>query len=165
MAESRGIAEISGVDVENIASENEVSKANIWEIGGGQRETSLFRALLNSGLTSYADGKNDASFSAQSDGRNNGMVYFAYTSNRTTTTYNFTLTISGLVRTGWNISASSTASFGTDVIVSSRASNGALNINLSPRVSATTIYLGLWVDPSARNVDQISVQNLIVTAS
>jgi len=162
MARDFGIASISGVAIANVGKRSAVSKANIWDISGQQREQSLFRTLSVDGALTYTQGKNSASFIV---GGENARVFFPYTFNVANTNYQFVFNISGLRANGWICAISRSADFANDIIdgvnIGSSDGNKSIVVN-SSSLRERSVYIGIWNDPNFGNRDRIDVSNLLV---
>ena len=165
MAESRGIANMSGVPIASVGTKNGVAKANIWDVSGEQRQQSLFKTLSEDGAATYSQGRNSASFRV---GGMNARVFFPYAFNGVNIDYEFVFSISGLRENGWVCAISTTTDFGSNDIIGG-ASIGSSDGNKSFVVNSGSrrvrqVYIGIWNDPnfSGGSRDRIDVKNLLV---
>ena len=165
MADTLGIANISGTSIANLENRSGTSKANIWDINGEQRQSSLFRTLSDAGWATYTAGKNAASFTATSALGVVGISMFPYADNDGRKTYNFSFNKNvGTNRDEWVIAASLSSTFNPPFLATTSI-DGSGNITASISVTNRTqsIYLGIL--SSNRNTQTASISNLIVTAS
>ena len=162
MAVSRGISNMSGVPIASVASKNGVSKANIWDVSGEQRQPSLFKTLSEDGAKTFAQGRNSASFIVSGS---NARVYFPFAFNADNTNYKFIFNISGLSQGGWICAISRSADFANDIMdgINIGSSNGSKSIVVnSGGDRVRDVYIGIWNDPNLGNRDKIDVTNLLV---
>ena len=164
MAQDFGIASISGVAIANVGKRSAVSKANIWDISGQQRQQSLFRSLTSGGaITNYVVGKNSASFSVVGTRGQLAYVFFPYDLNDGRNTYVFNFTASGIARGGFSVGASTTADFSNIVGQSSGFTSGSQSLSVAVSDRTQAIYLGVIINGNAESSAAIS--NLLVTIS
>lgn len=166
MSVTQGIGKINGVAIGNIAKEAGVAKANIWSIGGTQRQTSLFRTLLNSSWASFTQGKNSASFTAVGSSGTNAVVYAQYDGHVSGDSYTFTFNKTG-TQPARTFAISVARNTGLDVD-SQRAEisnlSGASTQSISNYTLGTgaTIYIGIRKD-SASSTDTLDITDLVIT--
>jgi hypothetical protein len=162
MAESRGIANISGVPIASVSTRNGVAKANIWDVSGEQRQQSLFKTLSVDGAATFTQLRNSASFRVVGS---NARVFFTYALNAANTNYQFVFNISGLRANGWVCAISRSADFASDIIdgalIGSSDGNKSIVVN-SGSLRVRDVYIGIWNDPNLGNRDRIDVSNLLV---
>ena len=162
MAVSRGISNISGVPIASVGTRIGVSKANIWDVSGEQRQPSLFKNLAEDGATTFTQLRNSASFRVSGS---NARVYFPFAFNSANTNYKFIFNISGLRAGGWICAISTSTDFANDIMdgVNIGASDGSKSIVVnSGGDRVRQVYIGIWNDPALGNRDRIDVNNLLV---
>jgi hypothetical protein len=168
MAGYDGISKINGVAIGNVAKASGVLKANVWSVGGEQRQASLFRALQNSNWASYTAGKNSASFVAVGSSSSRAQVYFQYDNHSSGDTYNFSFTKTGTqggrimeLRISQNADLLNTSGGGA---VDLGTISGSTTQSISASTTNSTIYIG-FLKSNTASTETLDIQNLIVTKS
>lgn len=170
MAVAEGISKINGVAIGNITKTGGVTKTNVWSISGEQRQSNLYRALLENGnWAGYTVGKNPQSFRAAAAGGGagtNGQVYFAYNNNTNGSVYTLTFDKTGTqgVRT-FSVRINTSADLSTFVSANDISTDsGATSKTLTVNNSTALIYIGFFQD-STTTTDSLNIVDFRVTKS
>ena len=169
MAEYKGIAKISGLDVSSGSYKvNGRLNSDIWDISSAPRQSNLYKTLTNSSWGSYTQGRNYASFVAVGDSSSTAYVLFAITDHTAGDTYDFefnkTLTQGARIFELRVSEASNLTSISGGGQVDVGALSGSQSTSITASSSNSTMYIG-FIKTSTTSTDTLDIGNFRVSRS